>query len=65
MLFDLCIIIEEIYKEHDQPVTIKVVWVKSKFVQLRFYFDLPGKELENQVFDFLGAGSIIMLPDGE
>lgn len=65
LLFDLCIRIEEIYKEYNQPVTIRVVQVKSKFVQLRFYFVLPGKELGIQVFDFMGAGSIRMFPDGE
>lgn len=65
LLFDLCTRIEEIYKEYNQPVTIKVAQVKSKFAQLRFYYDLPGKELGIQAFDFLGAGSIRMFPDGE
>lgn len=65
LLFELCTRIEEIYKEYDQPVTIKVAQVKSKFAQLRFYYDLPGKELGIQAFDFLGAGSIRMFPEGE
>lgn len=65
LLFDLCTRIEEIYKEYNQPVTIKVAQVKSKFAQLRFYYDLPGKELGIQAFDFLGAGSIRMFPKGE
>ena len=65
LLFDLCTRIEEIYKEYNQPVTIKVAQIKSKFAQLRFYYDLPEKELGIQAFDFLGAGSIRMFPDGE
>ncbi len=65
LLFDLCTRIEEIYKGYNQPVTIKVVQIKSKFARLRFYYNLPGKELGIQAFDFLGAGSIRMFPDGE
>ena len=65
LLFDLCTRIEEIYKEYDQPVTIKVAQVKSKFAQLRFYYDLPGKEVGIQAFDFIGSGSLRMYPEGE
>lgn len=65
LLFDLCTRIEEIYKEYDQPVTIKVAQVKSKFAQLRFYYDLPGKEVGIQAFDFIGSGSIRIYPEGE
>lgn len=65
LLFDLCTRIEEIYKEYDQPVTIKVVQVKPKFAQLRFYYNLPEKEVGIQAFDFIGSGSIRMYPEGE
>ena len=65
LIWDLCIRIEEIYKEYNQPVTIKIVQVKSKFAQLRFYYDLPGKEVGIQAFDFIGSGSIRMYPEGE
>lgn len=65
LLFDLCTRIEEIYKEYDQPVTLKPAQIKSKFASLRFYYDLPGKELGIQAFDFIGSGSIRMYPEGE
>lgn len=65
LIYDLCAEIENIYKEYDQPVTIKVAQVKSKFAQLRFYYDLPGKEVGIQAFDFIGSGSIRMYPEGE
>lgn len=64
LLFDLCTRIEEIYKEYDQPVTLKPAQIKSKFASLRFYYDLPGKELGIQAFDFIGSGSIRTYPEG-
>lgn len=65
LIYDLCSEIESIYKEYGQPVTIKLAQVKSKFAQLRFYYDLPGKEVGIHAFDFIGSGSIQMYPKGE
>lgn len=65
LLFDLCVRIEEIYKEYDRPVTIKVAQVKAKFGQLRFYYDLPRREVGIQAFDFIGSGSIRIYPEDE
>lgn len=44
---------------------MKLDQVKSKFGKLRWYYDLPGKELGIHAFDFLGSGSIRMFPEGE
>jgi len=65
LIYDLCKEIEEIYKEADLPVTMKLVQVKSKFARLRWYYDLPGKEMGIHAFDFLGRASVRMYPDGE
>lgn len=65
LIYDLCTEIEEIYKEYDQPVTMKLAQVKSKFASLRWYYDLPGKETGIHAFDFIGSGSIRMYPEGE
>ena len=42
-----------------------MVQVKPKFAQLRFYYNLPEKEVGIQAFDFIGSGSIRMYPEGE
>ena len=65
LIHDLCTEIEEIYKEVGQPVTMKLVQVKSKFARLRWYYDIPGKEIGIHAFDFLGGSSIRMYPEGE
>ncbi len=33
--------------------------------QLRWYYDISGKEIGIHAFDFIGSGSIRMYPDGE
>lgn len=65
LIYDLCTEIEEIYKEAGQPVTMKLAQAKSKFAQLRWYYDISGKEIGIHAFDFIGSGSIRMYPDGE
>lgn len=65
LIHDLCSEIEKIYNEAGQPVTTKLVQVKSKFARLRWYYDLPGKEQGIHAFDFLGGVSVRMYPEGE
>ena len=65
LIYDLCTEIEKIYKEAGQPVTMKLAQAKSKFARLRWYYDIPGKEIGIHAFDFIGSGSIRMYPDGE
>lgn len=65
LIYDLCTEIEDIYKEYNQPVTMKLVQVKSKFASLRWYYDLPGKEARIHAFDFIGSASIRMYPEAE
>lgn len=65
LIHDLCTEIEQIYKEAGQPVTMKLVQVEGKFARLRWYYDLPGKEVGIHAFDFIGSGSIRMYPEGD
>lgn len=65
LIRELCTEIENIYKEAGQPVTMKLAQVKSKFARLRWYYDLPGKEIGIHGLDFIGSGSIRMYPEGE
>lgn len=37
---------------------MKLVQVKSKFGKLRWYYDLPGKEIGVHAIDFIGDASI-------
>lgn len=43
---------------------MKLAQAKSKFARLRWYYDLPGKEIGIHAFDFIGTGSIRMFPEG-
>lgn len=65
LIHNLCTEIENIYKEVGQPVTMKLVQVKSKFARLRWYYDIPGIEIGIHAFDFIGSGSLRMYPEGE
>lgn len=65
LIRDLCNEIEQIYKEAGQPVTMKLAQVKSKFARLRWYYDLPGKEMGIHAVDFLGDTSIRIHPKVE
>ena len=65
LIYELCAEIEKIYKEAGQPVTMKLVQVKSKFARLRWYYDLPGKEQAIHAFDFIGNASLRLYPEGE
>lgn len=65
LIYDLCTEIEKIYKEAGQPVTMKLAQAKAKFARLRWYYDIPDKEIGIHAFDFIGSGSIRMYPDGE
>ncbi len=65
LIHDLCSEITEIYNKSGQPVTMKLVQVKSKFGCLRWYYNLPGKEMGIHAFDSLGGGSVRLCPKGE
>lgn len=65
LIRNLCNEITEIYAEVNQPVTMKLEQVRSKFGKLRWYYDLPGKEIGIHAFDSFDGVSIRMYPKGE
>ena len=65
LIRNLCNEITEIYAEANQPVTMKLYQVKSKFGKLRWYYCLPENEMGIQAFDSLDGVSLRMYPKGE
>ncbi len=65
LIRNLCMEITGIYKEAGQPVTMKLAQAKSKFGRLRWYYDLPGRELGIHAFDIMGGSGLRMYPKGE
>lgn len=65
LLRSLCTEITQAYAEAGLPVDIVIDQIKEKFGTLRFYYHIKGKPSGVQAIDFLGQGSVRMMPEGE
>lgn len=62
LLYDMCKEIAEVLEAEEKTDHIVVDQIKEKFGSLRFYYHFEGMEPGIQAFDFIGQGSIRIMP---
>lgn len=63
LLYDMCKEIAEVLETAEKPVHIVVDQIKEKYGTLRFYYHFEGEEPGIQAFDFIGLGSMRIMPE--
>lgn len=62
LLYDMCKEITEVLETAEEPVHIVVDQIKEKYGTLRFYYHFEGLKPEIQAVDFMGLGSMRIMP---